>query len=156
MKFERTKYCQFELEVLGPMPKLGEIFTISHNDGRERHEVQCLDFAGNFALVERTDDGPALRDARSAVLAENGAPQKIREHEYARKFLRDFDPKTITEDESALRCWCGGWVDDWALCTDDPAHIVHPAVQAHLRRREDDIERASSASASDDDERDYE
>lgn len=133
MRFQRTNYRQFELEVLGPMPGLGEVFTITHEHGRERYEVECLETAGNIALVERADDGPALRNARSAVLAENGGIQKRggrANHEMGLITFRMLDEQRRADDRAAeLRCWCGDFVDDNGMCVNDPSHVLHPSVE---------------------------
>lgn len=159
MKFTRTNYRQFEVEILGPLPRLGEVFTISHNDGRDWYEVECLEIdpVAKVALVERTDDGEALRGARSPVLAADGSHRVgganrngvgLENHRFGLEALRAVDEERKKGDVD-LRCWCGAWVDDMGNCVDDVSHIVHPAVQSAVREERERWEQYSEANRND-------
>lgn len=75
----RTNDRQFEVEILGlRLPSIGEVFEIE-TQNHLRYEVECVDLKnsegllkvlGTVALVERTDDGPALKDVRSRVISD--------------------------------------------------------------------------------------
>jgi len=67
----RTNDRQFAMVVLGARkPLLGEVFDIEVRPYLTRFEVECVDLRGELALVERTDDGPALSGVRSRMIAE--------------------------------------------------------------------------------------
>lgn len=70
MAFVKTNPAQFVLEVVGNrLPGVGEVFEIEIGPRKQRYEVVCLERAGQKALVEREDGGPALKDARSRVIS---------------------------------------------------------------------------------------
>lgn len=78
-KLVHTNDRQFEVEILGlRLPSIGEVFEIE-TQNRLRYEVECVDIENlegilrvlrPVALVERTDDGPALKDVRSRVISD--------------------------------------------------------------------------------------
>lgn len=80
----KSNPLQFEVEILGHRkPGLGEIFEIEVPPRRTRYEVECVDLEGSRALVERTDDGPALKGVRSRVISDLKAappPNQSRSH----------------------------------------------------------------------------
>lgn len=79
----KSNPLQFEVEILGHRkPGLGEIFEIEVPPRRTRYEVECVDLEGSRALVERTDDGPALKGVRSRVISDLKAapPNRSRSH----------------------------------------------------------------------------
>jgi hypothetical protein len=102
---DRTNPRQFEVVILGlRRPSLGEVFEIEVPPQRRRIEVECVAHQGSLALVERTDDGPALRgEIRSRVISDlKVAPPDLR---YGERFHSHTTSQEIREMVTAERDW---------------------------------------------------
>lgn len=128
----QTNTKQFEVTILGARrPSLGEIFEIEISPYRKRVEVECVDKLGSVALVERTDNGPAVPGAvQSRVISDlKVAPPDMRygekafDHASTQEMMeivqgeRDWDDHNTPDAMSANE----DFYEDWGKISDGEA-----------------------------------